>query len=280
MTRTYGSILGMKEDDDFSHYFGDALEGRYDCVDRIVVNGYFPRGHSGGGFRSWWRDLTGSDESLDQEHLVRMAGRFSRRVHHYAKANGLALIHCAAGERKHRLAEEHLPKDPNFTGLFLILVAKAPALVWKITRGQSQVPHLEASKPWPYVNHYHFHFIDKEWGHLTIKMSGHPPFGMQVMLNAHEWVERRARKETVSVIKEGNCFVGGSFQALDQIADTLCENHTIGRLTEVCERWVYSSCLCFGLDIEEQRRSGFRYQYSCYQLEVQPQSPLQERRDT
>ena len=70
---------------------------------------------------------------------------------------------------------------------------------------KSKVPHLEASKPWPYVNHYHFHFIDKEWGHLTIKMSGHRPFGMQVMLNAHEWVERRARKQTVSVIKEGNC---------------------------------------------------------------------------
>ena len=80
-------------------------------------------------------------------------------------------------------------------------------------------------------------------------------------------IERRARKETVSVIKEGNCFVGGSFQALDQIADTLCENHTIGRLTEVCERWVYSSCLCFGLDSEEQGRSRFRYQYSGYQLE-------------
>jgi hypothetical protein len=28
----------MKEDDDFSRYFGDALEGRYDCVDRIVLN--------------------------------------------------------------------------------------------------------------------------------------------------------------------------------------------------------------------------------------------------
>jgi hypothetical protein len=53
MARTYGSILVMKEDDDFSRYFGDALEGRYDCVDRIVVNGYFPRGHSGGGFRTW-----------------------------------------------------------------------------------------------------------------------------------------------------------------------------------------------------------------------------------
>jgi hypothetical protein len=111
---------------------------RYDCVDRIVLNGYFPRGHSGGGFRTWWRDLTGSEDALDQEHLVRMAGRFRRRVHLYAKANGLTLIHCAAGERKHRLAEEYLPKDPNFTGLFLILVAKAPALVWKITRGKSK----------------------------------------------------------------------------------------------------------------------------------------------
>jgi hypothetical protein len=38
-------------------------------------------------------------------------------------------------------------------------------------------------------------------------------------------------------------------------------------VTEVCERWVYSTCLCFGLDREEQQRSGFRYQYSCFQLE-------------
>lgn len=61
--------------------------------------------------------------------------------------------------------------------------------------------------------------------------------------------------------------MGGSFQALDQIADTLCASHTIGRLAEVCERWVYSSCLCFALDSQEQQRSGFRYQYSCYQFE-------------
>jgi hypothetical protein len=257
----------MKEDDDFSCYYQQLLEGRYDCVDRIVLNGYFPRGHSAGGFRSWWRDLTGSDETLDQEHLLRMAGRFSRRVHAYAKANAIPLIHCAPAERKHRLAEPYLRQQPEFSGLFLILVAKAPALVWEVKRGKSNVPHLQTSKRWPYVNHYHFHFIDKEWGHLTVKMSGHPPFAMQVMLNAHEWVERRACKETISCCKEGNCFVGGSFQVLDQIADTLCEDHTIGRLAEVCERWVYSSCLCFGLEIEEQQRSRFRYQYSAYQLE-------------
>lgn len=98
-------------------------------------------------------------------------------------------------------------------------------------------------------------------------MSGHPPFGVQIMLNGHEWVERQARAQAISLEKEGNCFVGGSFQALDQLADTLCDEHAIGRLAEVCDRWVYSSCLCFALTIEEQERSRFRHRYSVYQIE-------------
>src|SRR5208337_101584 len=171
------------------------------------------------------------------------------------------------GVRKHELAQQHRPSDPEFQGLFLILVAKAPALVWEVRTCKNGIPHLERKTPWPYGNHYHFHFIDREWGHVTIKMSGHCPFGIQVLLNGHEWVERRARQQTISLVKEGNCFVGGSFQTLDQIADTLCASHAIGRLAKVCDRWVYSSCLCFALTLEEQRLSGFHYRYSCYQLE-------------
>jgi hypothetical protein len=32
-------------------------------------------------------------------------------------------------------------------------------------------------------------------------------------------------------------------------------------------RWIYSACLCFGLDLDEQSASGFRYDYSVYQVE-------------
>lgn len=257
----------MTTKDDFTEYYEELLEGFYDCVDRIVLNGYFPLGQQGGGFRHWWRQLTGGDQGLDQEHLQRMAGRFSRRIHAYAKQKGIPLFHCEPGERKHEIAERHRPSEPNFHGLFLILVAKAPGLVWEVKVGKNGIPHLERKTPWPYVNHYHFHFMDREWGHITIKMSGHAPFGIQVMLNGHEWVERQAHRETISLVKEGNCFVGGSFQALDQVADTLRASHAIGQLAKVCDRWVYSSCLCFALDLEEQRRSGFHYRYSCYQLE-------------
>jgi hypothetical protein len=40
----------------------------------------------------------------------------------------------------------------------------------------------------------------------------------------------------------------------------------LGRLSQVCERWIYS-CVRFALDFDEQKRSGFRYQYSNYQIE-------------
>ena len=191
----------MQIQDDFTTYNQEFLAGRYDCVDRIVLNGYFPLGQQGGGFRTWWRQLNGSDDNLNQSELQRMAGRFSRRVHAWAKKNGVPIIHCGSDTRKHELAQTYLPQDPKYKGLFLILVGKAPALVWNVTISNNGQPHLERKTPWPYVNHYHFHIIDPDWGHITIKMSGHPPFGIQVMLNGHEWVERKAIKQTISFEK-------------------------------------------------------------------------------
>jgi hypothetical protein len=41
----------------------------------------------------------------------------------------------------------------------------------------------------------------------------------------------------------------------------------VGRLSQVCNRWIYTACLCFGLDLAEQARTGFGYSYSIYQVE-------------
>ena len=74
--------------DDFTERYAGLLTGSYDCVDRVVLNAFFPFGHNPGGFRSWWRRLHGSDGQLDDAHLMRMAGRFARRVKAWAAANG------------------------------------------------------------------------------------------------------------------------------------------------------------------------------------------------
>src|ERR1700692_3299794 len=104
--------------DALSDRYADLLTGSYDCVDRIVLNGYYRMGHDPGGFRLWWRALTGSDETLDDAHLMRMAGRFSRRSPGYAQAHGIPVVDCSVGDRKHDMAEEYLAKTKVTEGCF------------------------------------------------------------------------------------------------------------------------------------------------------------------
>src|SRR6516225_11310666 len=96
--------------DSLSDRYADLLTGSYDCLDRIVLNADFRMGHDPGGFRLWWRALRGSDETLDNTHHMRLAGRFSRCLRGYAKAKGIPVGDCPAGERKHDFAEEYLAK--------------------------------------------------------------------------------------------------------------------------------------------------------------------------
>jgi len=258
----------MPTPDDFSSYVADLLNGTYDCVDRISLRGYFPMGQTSGGLLTWWNKLY-PDRALTQEQLRRMSGDFGRRLNAYASKHQIALHYFQIGDKtKHTKAEKLRPADPNFQGLFAIFVAKGPALVWQAKNNRAGKVVLRRPKSWPLVYHYHFHIIDKEWGHLTIKMSGHPPFGLQISLNGHEWVQRQAQKQTISWVKEGNCFVGGSDLAgLNRLAQGLDGVRGLARLAQVVERWVYSTCLCCALNQQQQQRSDFRYAYSCYQLE-------------
>ena len=115
---------------------------------------------------------------------MRMAGRFARRVKAWAAANGVPVIFCTAGQRKHLIAEQYLEENSVAPGVFLILAAKAPAGVWKVHRSaRGVITRLEKKRE--HVYHYSFHIMDPAFGHLVIKMSGHPPFGAQVILNGH-----------------------------------------------------------------------------------------------
>ena len=84
-------------------------------------------------------------------------------------------------------------------GVFLILAAKAPASVWKVHRSaRGVITRLEKKRE--HVYHYSFHIMDPAFGHLVIKMSGHPPFGAQVILNGHKYVAVAAQAASAGVI--------------------------------------------------------------------------------
>jgi hypothetical protein len=192
--------------DELTTRYGNLLSGTYDCVDRIVLNAYFGVGHNPGGFRVWWRELYGNDDKLDNAHLMRLAGRFSRRVRAWANSAGVPLLDCKAGERKHLIAEQYLAaRNSARPGVFLVLVARASVPVWDVQRSKRGVICNLAKKK-AFVNHYSFHIVDPDWGHVTIKMSGHPPFDAQVMLNGQRVRGRSSRCEGNSVRKGGELF--------------------------------------------------------------------------
>ena len=60
--------------------FEGFLDGSYDCVDRVVLRAYSQLGQRAAGLRMWWRRWHGSDEGLNNTRLMRVAGRFARRV--------------------------------------------------------------------------------------------------------------------------------------------------------------------------------------------------------
>jgi hypothetical protein len=104
---------------------------------------------------------------------------------------------------------------------------------------QGVVLDLSRKQPNPYVNHYYFHIMDGDWGHVTVRMSSHPPFPAQIILNGHAYVAQQARKQGLDFQKEGNCFTDvADAEQLAQIADTLRSESIVGQLQQVCQRWL------------------------------------------
>ena len=99
LTLDAAGSYGRRVADDFAARYAGLL-ARFHCVDRIVLNAYYPIGNTAGGFRTWWRRLIGgpdaaADAVLDNTHLMRLAGRFARRVRAWAADSAVPVI--AAG---------------------------------------------------------------------------------------------------------------------------------------------------------------------------------------
>ncbi|ABH00706.1 conserved hypothetical protein (plasmid) [Rhodococcus jostii RHA1] len=85
---------------------------------------------------------------------------------------------------------------------------------------------------------------------------GHPPFGAQIILGGHEYVARQAKAAGIAFTNVGSAFttvaapgVGSDRRCL--VAECGCRAAASGLPA------VDLPCLCFGLDLDEQQRSGF-----------------------
>jgi len=262
----------MLYDNQINRDYADEIEWSYDCLDRIVINGMFNFGQTPGGFRSWWRLFDPSEGQLSDKGIQTMAGNFSRRITAWANKNSVPVIACGKGVRKDEVSEPHIEhaRANNKKGVFLILTGLAPAPVWKVKMSPSgKIRDIHREKPWPFVKHYHFHIMDPEWGHMIIRICGYPPYGVQVIINGHEWVERKLISHGWNIQSDGNCFTGGAgiSRAVHLWSNRLFQQEAASDIEKLCERWVYGAVLPFAMHTQERIDSEFQYDWRVYQFE-------------
>jgi len=247
----------------FVETYQNLLDGVYLSFDRIVINGYFRLLNSPGGMVTWFRRLE-PDKPLNKNQLMRFAYRASRRLYAFADANHIKVLDNVEDERKHELAQAYLKNFEKEEGIFLILKVREMTTVYDSqtpkTKPDTTTPHLE--KKLHYVNYYYFHIKDKKWGHVTIGISPHPPFAARIILNAHDWLAKRADQRGLHYEKLENCLVDFTDeQAIQKLADTLNEGHFL----DVCQRW--TPRVMMSLTTEEIRQSGLERQFFFCQTE-------------
>ena len=156
------------------------------------------------------------------------------------------------------------------SGVFVVIVRRAPGNVRDVEHtADGRIRRIKRKVPRPWVNHYAFHIMDRDWGHMIIRFCPHPPFNALVILNGHEWVAKEAERRRLAFRKQDNCFTElSNARDLGLVAETLSSpESSVGRLVQAPERWIHSAVLCFALDVADQERTGFRYHYSLFQAE-------------
>ena len=158
------------------------------------------------GSGTWWRRWHGNaTRELDNARLMRHGRPLPRRV------PGLGSGRRGPGHRlQSRRAQaprrRGVPGQQNRgAGVFMILVAQAPASGVggaSVPRGGDlQAGEKEGLRQPLFLPHH-----GPDLGHVAIKMSGHPPFGAQIILNGHEYVVRLGAGQWTGLHQGGKLF--------------------------------------------------------------------------
>ena len=186
---------------------------------------------------------------------------------------------ATAGDRKHRLAEDYLAEHSVGAGVFLGPHRAGPG------DGIEGQPHQHRGDPQPGQDPAAGQPLllprdgpdlgtaedQDEWA-SPVRCSDHPQRPTNISAAPPKRLgsasPRRATALPASMTPSG----------WPRVAHTLSQPGTVGRLSQVLDRWIYTACLCFGLDLADQARSGFGYAYWIYQVEYSEQPDLLLRR--
>jgi hypothetical protein len=233
-----------------------------ECIDRMYCNVYVPGLQYVGGLVGYVQQHLGLPIASTAP-LAGITDRYVKRVHAFAKANNIAWVDFAKGQRKDDVIHERLARFGAPEGVVFIGRAQEKTNLFRTEKRRNAAGQ---AYPWivkstGVVNHFYFYCLDADFGPFFLKFCSYFPYNAKLCLNGHHWAQQQAAKAGIGFTAMDNAFAAvEDVDALQAICDALGP----AQIYALLEKWLQILPNPFNA---ADRAAGFGYDVSILQAE-------------
>jgi hypothetical protein len=253
--------------DRLSALFGERVQCRYTCLDRIVLHGYLTGLQRPGQLVHFFHDVIGV-ECIEPTVLLGRTTAYRDWVDRYTQGQGIPVLPAPKGVRKEELVRPYYGQLGPKEGIACVLtslennrtfVSYAPRRTPR--SGDESYRRIETGRK--RFLHLYWYVWDPIMGPMSLRVSTYLPFTITAYLNGHHFVSQRLRQAGVAFCQQDNAILRvGDPVALQAAADAL----TPAVLQERCDYW--AARLAPSFSPAEHAAMDLRYRYSLAQIEL------------
>jgi hypothetical protein len=253
--------------DRLSEVFGERVQFRYTCLDRIVLHGYLTGLQRPGQLVHFFHDVTGV-ACIEPKVLLGRTTAYRDWVDRYTQGQGIAVLAAPKGVRKEELVRPYYGQLGPREGIACVLtslennrtfISYAPQRTPR--SGDANYRRIETGRK--RFLHLYWYVWDPVMGPMSLRISTYLPFTITAYLNGHHFVSQRLHQDGVGLYQRDNAILRvADPAALQAAADALSP----AVLRERCDYWAAKLAPAFSP--AEHAAMDLRYRYSLAQIEL------------
>ena len=253
--------------DRLSELFGERVQFRYTCLDRIVLHGYLTGLQRPGQRVHFFHDVV-RVACIEPKVLQGRTAAYREWVDRYTMGQGIPVLAAPKGVRKEELVRPYYGKLGPHEGIACVLTSLETTRTF-ISYAPQRTPRsgdendrrIETGRK--RFLHLYGYVWDPVMGPMSLRVSTYLPFTITAYLNGHHFVSERLRQAGVALYQQDNAILRVADPvALQAAADAL----TPAVLQERCDYGAAKVAPSFSP--AERAAMELRYRYSLAQIEL------------
>jgi hypothetical protein len=253
--------------DRLSELFGERVQFRTTCLDRIVLHGYLYGLQRPGQLVHFFHEVVGVP-CIEPKVLLGRTAAYRDWVDRYTAGQGIPMLAAPKGVRKEELVRPYYGKLGPHEGIACVLTSlenNRTFISYTPQRtprsGDENYRRIETGRK--RFLHLYWYVWDPVMGPMSLRVATYLPFTLTTYLNGHHFVGERLRQAGVAFYQRDNAILRVADPvALQAAADAL----TPAVLQERVDYW--AAKLAPSFSPAEQAAMDLRYRYSLAQIEL------------